>query len=278
MDYANKGLIQTFNNIIIQYQMSPFGFRLRRTGRTLKLLEYNGLYYLNLQNLFNIVDELLGPNLPLDIMKYIQKIMFTENITIENTKTSESHEVICTQFLDCKFFEKCIDWLRKRPNIKLYDENQVDFLNNTYDTFNPIDRTMGDKFSKNFSCIENMFPFKNDDAENEYNSIKERKEEYQSDLRTQAKVYSTQSRPRGKYMGETEKFSKDRPYKCEVPFCSRAFKRHEHLKRHMKMHSGERPFKCTYPGCFKTFSRSDNLTQHYRTHNLEVKKAHDYRY
>ncbi|KAI7874172.1 hypothetical protein K492DRAFT_103147, partial [Lichtheimia hyalospora FSU 10163] len=53
---------------------------------------------------------------------------------------------------------------------------------------------------------------------------------------------------------------------CPVMQCQRRFKRLEHLKRHMRIHTLERPFACTYPGCHKTFSRSDNLSQHIKTH------------
>ncbi|KAI8147684.1 hypothetical protein BJV82DRAFT_552611 [Fennellomyces sp. T-0311] len=53
---------------------------------------------------------------------------------------------------------------------------------------------------------------------------------------------------------------------CPIMQCQRRFKRLEHLKRHMRIHTLERPFACTYPGCHKTFSRSDNLSQHMKTH------------
>lgn len=53
---------------------------------------------------------------------------------------------------------------------------------------------------------------------------------------------------------------------CPVIQCSRRFKRLEHLKRHMRIHTLEKPFCCTYPGCQKSFSRSDNLAQHAKTH------------
>lgn len=53
---------------------------------------------------------------------------------------------------------------------------------------------------------------------------------------------------------------------CPVPQCQRRFKRLEHLKRHMRIHTLERPFACTFPNCHKTFSRSDNLSQHMKTH------------
>ncbi|KAI9012169.1 hypothetical protein CLU79DRAFT_839121 [Phycomyces nitens] len=53
---------------------------------------------------------------------------------------------------------------------------------------------------------------------------------------------------------------------CKHPMCGWSFKRYEHLKRHMYVHTGERPYVCRYPGCGKSFSRSDNFNSHYRTH------------
>ncbi|ORX91055.1 hypothetical protein K493DRAFT_147305, partial [Basidiobolus meristosporus CBS 931.73] len=53
---------------------------------------------------------------------------------------------------------------------------------------------------------------------------------------------------------------------CSVTGCNMRFKRLEHLKRHLRVHTMERPYACTYTGCRKTFSRRDNLGQHLRTH------------
>ncbi|KAF9434978.1 hypothetical protein BGZ76_007116 [Entomortierella beljakovae] len=53
---------------------------------------------------------------------------------------------------------------------------------------------------------------------------------------------------------------------CKFPTCGWSFKRFEHLKRHMLVHTKERPFVCEFQGCEKSFSRSDNFTAHLRTH------------
>ncbi|KAI8604206.1 hypothetical protein EDD21DRAFT_333512 [Dissophora ornata] len=57
---------------------------------------------------------------------------------------------------------------------------------------------------------------------------------------------------------------------CKYPTCGWSFKRFEHLKRHMLVHTKERAFVCDFAGCNKSFSRSDNFSAHLRTH---TKKA-----
>ncbi|KAG0241505.1 hypothetical protein BGW41_005814 [Actinomortierella wolfii] len=53
---------------------------------------------------------------------------------------------------------------------------------------------------------------------------------------------------------------------CKFMNCGWSFKRYEHLKRHMLVHTKERPFVCDFAGCNKSFSRSDNFSAHLRTH------------
>lgn len=51
-------------------------------------------------------------------------------------------------------------------------------------------------------------------------------------------------------------------------YCSRRFKRQEHLKRHFRsLHTSEKPYDC--PKCLKKFSRTDNLNQHLKVHKQE---------
>ncbi|KAI7825361.1 hypothetical protein BC939DRAFT_476289 [Gamsiella multidivaricata] len=57
---------------------------------------------------------------------------------------------------------------------------------------------------------------------------------------------------------------------CMFPTCGWSFKRYEHLKRHMLVHTKERPFVCEFQGCDKSFSRSDNFSAHLRTHTKKT--------
>ncbi|KAG0252017.1 hypothetical protein DFQ27_008329 [Actinomortierella ambigua] len=59
---------------------------------------------------------------------------------------------------------------------------------------------------------------------------------------------------------------------CKFPNCGWSFKRFEHLKRHMLVHTKERPFVCDFQGCEKSFSRSDNFSAHLRTHTKKTQQ------
>ncbi|KAJ5379755.1 uncharacterized protein N7496_002183 [Penicillium cataractarum] len=48
------------------------------------------------------------------------------------------------------------------------------------------------------------------------------------------------------------------------PVCAQAFKKAEHLARHLRSHTKEKPFNC--PVCNKAFARQDTLLRHSRSH------------
>ncbi|KAI8675940.1 hypothetical protein NCS57_00496900 [Fusarium keratoplasticum] len=49
-------------------------------------------------------------------------------------------------------------------------------------------------------------------------------------------------------------------YQCAVPGCRRAYRRNEHLLRHMRSHDSQKPYEC--PKCHKCYSRQDVLKRH----------------
>ncbi|KAJ2785625.1 hypothetical protein H4R18_000441 [Coemansia javaensis] len=75
-----------------------------------------------------------------------------------------------------------------------------------------------------------------------------------------------QTRKRSRHLDRGDDGEDKRRYSCTFTGCAKQFKRHEHLKRHFRTHTGERPYKCPAPGCEKVFARMDNLNQHVRTH------------
>ena len=64
-----------------------------------------------------------------------------------------------------------------------------------------------------------------------------------------------------------------RAYRCPMAKCGRSFRRMEHLKRHIRIHTGEKPYPCREEGCHKSFSRADNLAQHMRTHQERAMRS-----
>ena len=254
-----RDLVSEFNVIVEQHKISPFGFRLRKTGSILKLTEYNGLYYIDLINLYKVINELLGPNISEEIIEYLSKITFSEMITLETANGTETKSMTCIQFIDSVFFNKCSNWITQKSE-QVNDEYNMLFgtLFTSSDPFS----TLNDK-TRASHCprINEMLPFKGftiDKSNNSSSSCASGEDGYFKN--------NSLTRPRGKQMNMAEESLNDRPFVCEIPFCDRACKRYEHLKRHMKMHTGDKPFKCSFPNCNKTFSRSDNLQQHKKTH------------
>lgn len=58
--------------------------------------------------------------------------------------------------------------------------------------------------------------------------------------------------------------SGEKPYKCTVEGCTRAFAQSGNLARHYRSHTDEKLFSCTY--CNKNFRRRDTVRQHEMTH------------
>ena len=56
----------------------------------------------------------------------------------------------------------------------------------------------------------------------------------------------------------------EKPHKCDVVGCDKAFKTPAELSRHAFRHTGEKPHKCDQ--CDKAFIRYDDLKRHYRIH------------
>ena len=74
----------------------------------------------------------------------------------------------------------------------------------------------------------------------------------------------------GSHNGASSSPSQVNKHPCKFPTCGWSFKRFEHLKRHMLVHTKERPFVCDFHGCEKSFSRSDNFSAHLRTHTKKT--------
>jgi len=61
----------------------------------------------------------------------------------------------------------------------------------------------------------------------------------------------------------------EKPFKCRVDGCDKAFATGYGLKSHTRTHTGEKPYKCPNEECGKAFKTSGDLQKHVRTHTGE---------
>ena len=58
----------------------------------------------------------------------------------------------------------------------------------------------------------------------------------------------------------------ERPYKCPVEGCGKAFSGVTNYRNHIRIHTGERPYICSIPGCGKRFTEYSSLYKHHVVH------------
>ncbi|KAJ3182563.1 homeodomain transcription factor ste12 [Gaertneriomyces sp. JEL0708] len=88
-----------------------------------------------------------------------------------------------------------------------------------------------------------------------------------------ARMATTPEPPKPASAVTKKRHEEKRNYCCTAPQCGRRFKRYEHLRRHIRCHTGEKPYQCPVEGCEKGFSRSDNLSQHMKVHNAHAQAS-----
>lgn len=156
-------------------------------------------------------------------------------------------------------------------NTSLADTKKTGFMNNssTTSTFaNASKRILGSKLILKKKDIDETYIIDTDiskdvDVEIDLESL---------DLPPNTQIFpssiiSSKTRIRGrKENKEADLVDFSKIYQCN--YCSRRFKRQEHLKRHFRsLHTFEKPYECSI--CQKKFSRADNLGQHLKIHKQE---------
>ncbi|KAI4800936.1 hypothetical protein KUCAC02_006201 [Chaenocephalus aceratus] len=76
---------------------------------------------------------------------------------------------------------------------------------------------------------------------------------------------SNSQRNKQNSVSDSRRSAREKPFICSV--CKKSFKHEQHLKQHMKIHTGQKPFSCSV--CNKSFKHSGTLKQHLRNHTGE---------
>merc|ERR1719334_2035606 len=62
------------------------------------------------------------------------------------------------------------------------------------------------------------------------------------------------------------------PHTCILLFIFGRFKQLSHVQQHTRLHTGERPYKCHIPDCGRAFIQLSNLQQHLRNHESQIER------
>ncbi|KJA15446.1 hypothetical protein HYPSUDRAFT_48371 [Hypholoma sublateritium FD-334 SS-4] len=79
---------------------------------------------------------------------------------------------------------------------------------------------------------------------------------------------SSRSIARSQSPEESSSVKKKKVKMHRCPECQKDFPRPSGLRTHMNMHTKEKPFTCTFPGCSRAFSVVSNAKRHMRTHGV----------
>ena len=108
------------------------------------------------------------------------------------------------------------------------------------------------------SKVRYVRPSLSDEIKSSYNSIMDQNVNEAIEIESDAKVTTKKKKKRTVRRANGSK---------ECPYCDMTFSNKEHLKNHIRTHTGEKPFACQY--CSDRFSMKSTLIQHIRTHTGE---------
>ncbi|KAI4290771.1 hypothetical protein PAPHI01_0045 [Pancytospora philotis] len=265
-DYLSR-----FLDVVGMCETYPYSARLKNTGKWLTLYKIDAMMYMDIESMLSVLAEIFDTSISGEIVGYVRKILFIETLAVHINGEEVQKELICINLIDNKALLKFHNWLfdyfaHKNDEEQLFQKITMNGIAKQFNDFYSDEQQMeqaddGYRHYEDSLCPgeeENPFTLAHAPA-------------YDQAPAPQKGYPLACAKPRGKHMPQRREPSFERPFVCEYYGCRRAFKRQEHLKRHVKMHTGERPFKCLFPGCQKSFSRSDNLNSHYKTHNIARK-------